>query len=357
MLDRVRPRAPPPLALPDAASRGRDAARRRDRLPPRRGGRPPRGPRRRPRRGRRRRRFVTSAASSATKEACRDARGTVLVESIAKDLRYGARSLLRQPAYAVPAVLTIALGHRRHHRGLRARRRHPRDAAAVPGAGTAGDRQRRVSRRRAGRGAAHAVDDGRRRLRRRSRVHAGRRRPGGARHRRARVRRAVRRPRRHAGSRPHLPRRRGSGGPRRRRAPERRAVAHALRGRPRRRRPVDRRRRPVARDRRGAAGQRRSAVAADAESGCRWRSNPRDTARYWAGDFMPLVARLRPGVTAAKAQAELRLFQRDVRQQFPWTMPDDWNRDLVVECRCRPRWSAVSPRGSGSCRRRRWWCW
>ena len=44
------------------------------------------------------------------KEACRDARGTVLVESIAKDLRYGARSLLRQPAYAVPAVLTIALG-------------------------------------------------------------------------------------------------------------------------------------------------------------------------------------------------------------------------------------------------------
>ena len=26
--------------------------------------------------------------------------------------------------------------------------------------------------------------------------------------------------------------------------------------------------------------------------------DPRDTARYWAGDFMPLVARLRPGVTA-----------------------------------------------------------
>ena len=58
--------------------------------------------------------------------------------------------------------------------------------------------------------------------------------------------------------------------------------------------------------------------------------DPRDTARYWAGDFMPLVARLRPGVTAAKAQAELRLFQRDVRQQFPWTMPEEWNRDLVV---------------------------
>ena len=58
--------------------------------------------------------------------------------------------------------------------------------------------------------------------------------------------------------------------------------------------------------------------------------DPRDTVRYWAGDFMPIVARLRPGVTAAQAQAELRLFQRDVRRQFPWTMPDEWNRDLAV---------------------------
>ena len=58
--------------------------------------------------------------------------------------------------------------------------------------------------------------------------------------------------------------------------------------------------------------------------------DPRDTAHYWAGDFMPFVARLRPGVTAARAQAELRLFQHDVRQQFPWKMPEDWNRDLVI---------------------------
>ena len=65
---------------------------------------------------RRARRRPTQAARRAfggverIKEACRDARGTALVESIAKDLRYGARSLLRQPAYAVPAVLTLALG-------------------------------------------------------------------------------------------------------------------------------------------------------------------------------------------------------------------------------------------------------
>ena len=34
----------------------------------------------------------------------------MLVESIAKDLGYGGRSLLRQPAFTVPAVLTLALG-------------------------------------------------------------------------------------------------------------------------------------------------------------------------------------------------------------------------------------------------------
>jgi predicted permease len=56
----------------------------------------------------------------------------------------------------------------------------------------------------------------------------------------------------------------------------------------------------------------------------------RDTVRYWAGDFMPLVGRLRPGVTAARAQAELRLFQGEVRRLFPWRMPDEWNRDPAI---------------------------
>ena len=50
--------------------------------------------------------------------------------------------------------------------------------------------------------------------------------------------------------------------------------------------------------------------------------DPRNTPRYWAGDFMPLIGRLREGATMAEAQAELRLFQSGVGKLFPWRMPD-----------------------------------
>ena len=42
-------------------------------------------------------------AVEPTKEACRDARGLVFVESVVRDVRVGTRALLRQPAYTVPA--------------------------------------------------------------------------------------------------------------------------------------------------------------------------------------------------------------------------------------------------------------
>ena len=58
--------------------------------------------------------------------------------------------------------------------------------------------------------------------------------------------------------------------------------------------------------------------------------DPRDNVRYWAADFMPLVGRLRPGATAADAQADLRVFQAGIRDRFPWKMPDTWNRDLAI---------------------------
>ena len=45
-----------------------------------------------------------------TREECREARGTGLVETIAQDLRYGLRALRRSPAFAVVAVSTLALG-------------------------------------------------------------------------------------------------------------------------------------------------------------------------------------------------------------------------------------------------------
>ena len=58
--------------------------------------------------------------------------------------------------------------------------------------------------------------------------------------------------------------------------------------------------------------------------------DPRDTARYWAGDFMPVVGRLRPNATMAQAHASLRWFQPRIRERFPWRMPADWNQNVTV---------------------------
>jgi putative ABC transport system permease protein len=63
-------------------------------------------------------------------------------------------------------------------------------------------------------------------------------------------------------------------------------------------------------------------------------NDPRDTVAYWAGDFMPVIGRLRPGSTILQARAEIRMFQSRVPKLFPWPMPADWNEDIsVVELR------------------------
>ena len=63
-------------------------------------------------------------------------------------------------------------------------------------------------------------------------------------------------------------------------------------------------------------------------------NDPRNQQEYWAGDFMPVFGRLRPGTTPAQATAEIRLFQSRVFTLFPWEMPRSWNADLsVVELR------------------------
>ncbi len=54
----------------------------------------------------------------------------------------------------------------------------------------------------------------------------------------------------------------------------------------------------------------------------------RNTPRYWGGDFMPIVARRRPGATLADTHADIRWFQSHIGAQFPWRMPSDWNESV-----------------------------
>ena len=60
------------------------------------------------------------------------------------------------------------------------------------------------------------------------------------------------------------------------------------------------------------------------------RNDPRNTILYWADDYMPVIGRLRPGVTIEQARTEIRMFQSRVGALFPWTMPKDWNADVSV---------------------------
>ncbi|MGA2431373.1 MAG: ABC transporter permease [Candidatus Acidiferrum sp.] len=54
----------------------------------------------------------------------------------------------------------------------------------------------------------------------------------------------------------------------------------------------------------------------------------RNTSTYWAGDFMPVIGRLRPGATAQQADAEIHLLQSQLPPLFPWPMPNSWNASL-----------------------------
>lgn len=59
-------------------------------------------------------------------------------------------------------------------------------------------------------------------------------------------------------------------------------------------------------------------------------NEPNNPSTYWAGDYMPVIGRLRPGSTIPQAAAETRLFQSHAFGLFPWRMPADWNADISV---------------------------
>ena len=58
----------------------------------------------------RRRALVKLGGLEQAKEQYRRRRGVPVIEDLWQDLRYGARGLLRQPAFTLVAVLTLALG-------------------------------------------------------------------------------------------------------------------------------------------------------------------------------------------------------------------------------------------------------
>jgi putative ABC transport system permease protein len=59
-------------------------------------------------------------------------------------------------------------------------------------------------------------------------------------------------------------------------------------------------------------------------------ADPQRVRTYWAGDFMPVLGRLRDGVTVDQARSDIRRFQSQVIDMFPWKMPASWNADVTV---------------------------
>ncbi len=59
-------------------------------------------------------------------------------------------------------------------------------------------------------------------------------------------------------------------------------------------------------------------------------NDPSDVASYWAGDFMQVIGRLRPGASESQARTEVKMFQTHAGELFPWPMPSTWNANVSV---------------------------
>ena len=60
------------------------------------------------------------------------------------------------------------------------------------------------------------------------------------------------------------------------------------------------------------------------------RLDPSNFLEYWAGEFVPLVARLRPGASMLQAHREIQSLVSEFRKTFPYPMARDWNADSTA---------------------------
>jgi predicted permease len=61
------------------------------------------------------------------------------------------------------------------------------------------------------------------------------------------------------------------------------------------------------------------------------RLDPTNVGDYWGNGGLMSFARLRPGVTPQAADAELRAWIPRIRAMFPWRMPDAWGLSAALE--------------------------
>ncbi|MBV9301736.1 MAG: ABC transporter permease [Acidobacteriaceae bacterium] len=60
------------------------------------------------------------------------------------------------------------------------------------------------------------------------------------------------------------------------------------------------------------------------------RLDPSNLLEYWAGGFVPVIGRLRPGATVNKAREEIRNSVAQFRKTFPYPMARDWNANVTA---------------------------
>ncbi len=60
------------------------------------------------------------------------------------------------------------------------------------------------------------------------------------------------------------------------------------------------------------------------------RLDPSNFMEYWGGEFVPLIARLRPGATIGQARGETQALVERFRKLFPYPMSREWARDATA---------------------------